>query len=539
MTSKPIAPIEVGSFTASSSHRTEFIGSASGVFFVNTVFRAFAQSARTSDFPSTGADDDARPQRDDPGSVDSRLVDPETPLPSEDESRGMSIHIEYGNVEATARSYGVKGHRLGSAPSQQTARELLMLYLRNWHPLFPFLHGPTLLESISALYETSEHRNVSKDSLRTRLCQAIICQCVFNIANLDRRGQTLASESRIEAPSKLLSIVGYVANNHDIQSIQALLAAQLYLVSTMALRAASTVGGTLARTMYHAGLHRCPYRYPQVPPPECDLRKRIFWSAYVLDRYLSQALGHPLGFQDSDLDVCIPGTEELHRPVKSSHQMPSTNSTSENGVLAHLPRAHPVPRGTSEEESSSNPSDGPARDNERKRQGSRGTSSAEDTNSSSEVLANYVAYCRLLGQAIELFHKSLQYRKVQTESMIELQAEVHSWWNGLPSNLQDEYTGGKMELCSTFTFFFIILYNQLLLVINRPFLSLSPEALEFRSSLQTCVTASRQIITTLRHQSERQLSVSWPGMLSVSWMAGLVLSFACTLRLYPFKKAQR
>ena len=414
-----------------------------------------------------------------------------------------------------------------------------MLYLRNWHPLFPFLHGPTLLESISALYETSQHHDVSKDSLRTRLCQAIICQCVFNIADLDQRGQTLAPDSQIESPSKLLSLLGHVANNHDVQSIQALLAAQLYLVSTMALRAASTVGGTLARTMYHAGLHRCPYRYPQVPPPECDLRKRIFWSAYVLDRYLSQALGHPLGFQDSDLDVCIPGTEELHRPVKSSHQMPSTNSMSENGVLAHLPRAHPVPRGTSEGESSSNPSDGPARDNKRKRQDSRGTSGAEDTNSSSEILANYVAYCRLLGQALELFHKSLQYRKVQTESMIELQAEVHSWWNGLPSKLQDEYTGGKMELSSTFTFFFIILYNQLLLVINRPFLSLSPKTLEFRSSLQTCVTASRQIITTLRHQSERQLSVSWPGMLSVSWMAGLVLSFACTLRLYPFKKAQR
>jgi hypothetical protein len=123
--------------------------------------------------------------------------------------------------------------------------------------------------------------------------------------------------------------------------------------------------------------------------------------------------------------------------------------------------------------------------------------------------------------------------------MVELQAEVHSWWNGLPSSLQDEYTGGKMELSSAFTFFFIILYNQLLLVINRPFLSLAPKSLEFRSSLQTCVTASRQIITTLRHQSERKLSVSWPGMLSVSWMAGLVLSFACTLRLYPFKKAQR
>ncbi|KIW37689.1 uncharacterized protein PV06_10323 [Exophiala oligosperma] len=533
MPSKSIAPIEIGSFTASSPQKTEFIGSASGVFFVNTVFRAFAQSASSSN------DAESQTLHHDPGSVDSRLVDPETPLQTEDENVAMKIHLERENTEAPARSYGIKGHRLGVAPSQQTAKELLMLYLRNWHPLFPFLHGPTLLESISALYEIDEPRSSTKDSLRARLCKAIICQCVFNIADLDNRGQYLPSESRIESSSKLLSLLGYVANNHDIQTIQALLAAQLYLVSTMALRTASTVGGTLARIMYHAGLHRCPYRYPQLDPQECDLRKRVFWSAYVLDRYLSQALGHPLGFQDSDLDVCIPGTAELHQPVKSNQQkMPSGGHAEENEVLAHLPREQSAgPANATDVTSSARATTRtaePARFH-----GPREHAGDEERNTSSEILASYVLYCRLTGQALELFHKSLQNRKIQSEDMVELQSEVHSWWNGLPASLQDEYTGGKMELSSTFTFFFITLYNQLLLLINRPFLSLSPRTLEFRSSLQTCVTASRQIITTLRHQAERNLSVSWPGMLSVSWMAGLVLSFACTLRLYPFNKAQR
>ncbi|KIW12656.1 hypothetical protein PV08_09934 [Exophiala spinifera] len=530
MASRSIAPIEIGSFTASSPHKTEFIGSASGVFFVNTVFRAFAQSA----YSSNNAD--SRTLHHDPGSVDSRLVDPETPLQAEDENVGVKIHLERDNSDSPARSYGIKGHGLGVAPSQQAAKELLVLYLRNWHPLFPFLHGPTLLESVAALYEVDEPRLSTKDSLRARLCKVITCQCVFNIADLDNRGQCLPSESQIESSSKLLSLLGYVANNHDIQTIQALLAAQLYLVSTMALRAASTVGGTLARIMYHAGLHRCPYRYPQLDPQEGDLRKRIFWSAYVLDRYLSQALGHPLGFQDSDLDVCIPGTAELHRPVtSSSQQMPSGDRADENEVLAHLPREQSA-RSASAANATSSVVPTSRTADPVKFHGSR---EQEERNSSSEILANYVLYCRLTGQALELFHKSLQNRKIQSEDMVELQSEVHSWWNGLPASLQDEYTGGKMELSSTFTFFFITLYNQLLLLINRPFLSLSPRTLEFRSSLQTCVTASRQIISTLRHQSERNLSVSWPGMLSVSWMAGLVLSFACTLKLYPFNKAQR
>lgn len=536
MPTKTIAPIEVGSFTASSPQKTEFIGSASGVFFVNTVFRAFARSAYSSSLHDTGT----LSQQNDPGSVDSRLVDPETPLQAEDESLGIRVHLEREITEDATGSYGIKGHGLGQPPDQAMARELLMLYLRNWHPLFPFLHGPTLLETIAQLYEKDGRPNSSKDSLRLRLCQTIICQCIFNITSLDWQDKSLPPESRIASPTKLLSLLGFMASNHDILSIQALIAAQLYLVSIMSLRAASTVGGTLAKVMYHAGLHRCPYRYPQVLPQECDLRKRIFWSAYALDRYLSQALGHPLGIQDSDLDVCIPGTEELHQPVSLRQATASTNLRSENEVLAHLPRTHSGRDANTEENLSSTLSEHRRNDDTGGPGFDQGNGSAgRDPSNGSEILANYVVYCRLTGQALELFHKSLQNRKINTESMIELQSEVHAWWNGLPRSLQEEYTGGKLELASTFTFFFTILYNQLLLLINRPFLSLTPKSLEFKSSLQTCVTASRQIITTLRHQSERKLSVSWPGMLSVPWMAGLVLSFASTLKLYPFSKARR
>jgi len=148
-------------------------------------------------------------------------------------------------------------------------------------------------------------------------------------------------------------------------------------------------------------------------------------------------------------------------------------------------------------------------------------------------------YCRLTGQALETFHISLQNRTINAERMMELQSNVHAWWNGLPQELQDDYTEGKMEIASTFTFFFAILYNHLLLLTNRPFLSLPPNTLEFKSSLQTCVAASRQIIATSRRQNNCGVVVSWPGLLSATWMAGLVLAFACTLRRYPFSKAQK
>ncbi|KIW94355.1 uncharacterized protein Z519_05671 [Cladophialophora bantiana CBS 173.52] len=531
MSSKSIAPIEIGSFTASTPEKTEFIGSASGVFFVNTVFRAFAGSA----YSSKALAPNEQSTQNDPGSVDSRLVDPDTPMQPDHEALGMRILIEN---ETGPNSYGVKGHGLGVAPEQESAKELLVLYLKNWHPLFPFLHGPTLYETIRALYETDGPRKLS---LRSRLCHAIICQCVFNIAALDQPEGTLALESRLDSPAKLLSLLGYVASNHDNRSLQALLAAQLYLVATMSLRAASTIGGTLTRVMFHAGFHRCAFRYPQLSPHECDLRKRIFWSAYVLDRYLSQALGHPLGIQDSDLDVCIPGMDELHKPVKTSQQVSSASREPAEGVLAHLPRGHRGRESRSEEATGPEDAGGPATGSDLE---SSDANSPNDVNISrpshtSQILGHYVLYCRLTGQALEIFHISLQNRTINAERMMELQSNVHAWWNGLPQELQDEYTGDGVKLASTFTFFFSILYNHLLLLSNRPFLSLSPKSLEFKSSLQTCIAASRQIITTSRRQHERGLVVSWPGMLSATWMAGLVLAFACTLKRYPFSKAQR
>ncbi|EXJ86906.1 hypothetical protein A1O3_03860 [Capronia epimyces CBS 606.96] len=553
---KPIAPIEIGSFTAPTPQKTEFIGSASGVFFVNTVFRAFAQSASSSKVlqgsnhnsnsnsnPTTG---DVQSLEHDPGSVDSRLVDPETPHYQQIESEGAAINISIDS-ESSARTYGVKGHGLGVAPDQQAARELLVLYLRNWHPLLPFLHGPTLLETIAGLYGDGDGDGddgpppppaAVTTNLRSRLCQVIVCQCVFNIAALDWAGRSLPAESTIGSATQLLSLVGYIASNHDTHSLQTLLAAQLYLVSTMALRSASTVGGTLSRLMFHAGFHRCPARYSQIPSQEGDLRKRIFWSSYVLDRYLSQALGHPLGLQDSDIDVCIPGMQELHTPTRS--RGPGARPENQVGTPAHIPSDHPSQAAGSEDSTFPNSL-------QQAERGFRvghgvappGVNAASQHPNGPEILGHYVLYCRLTGQALELFHKSLQSRAINAENVMELQSSVHAWWNNLPSTLQDEYSGGQVELTSAFTFFFTTMYNQLLLLINRPFLSLPPESLEFRSSLQTCVAASRQIITTLKRQSQWKMLVSWPGMLSVTWMAGLILSFACTLKLYPFSKARR
>ena len=88
--------------------------------------------------------------------------------------------------------------------------------------------------------------------------------------------------------------------------------------------------------------------------------------------------------------------------------------------------------------------------------------------------------------------------------------------------------------CGTFL---TVIYQQLILIVNRPFLSLKPTTPEFQSGLQTCIGAGRSIISTLREQSSRRQCLAAPGMLSSIWMSGLVISFACELNIYPLTKA--
>jgi hypothetical protein len=72
---------------------------------------------------------------------------------------------------------------------------------------------------------------------------------------------------------------GSLYGSHDISTLQALLAAELYLTSTMSLRAASTVHGALTRILYHSGYHRCPFRFVQLCSTMYDMRRRRFWCA--------------------------------------------------------------------------------------------------------------------------------------------------------------------------------------------------------------------------------------------------------------------
>ncbi|KAH8667017.1 fungal-specific transcription factor domain-containing protein [Xylariales sp. PMI_506] len=543
-----IPPLEIGSFDAFQPHNSEFIGSSSGVFFVNTVFRAFARLTPVAAGDGVGGSSG--------GGGDVLAADPvencvgASPIARDEEALDSFLLGQAAPPNAQESdigpSYGIVIPGLGKLPPTQMGKELMMLYFQHWHPFFPFLHGPTFLDQIHSLYQphgTPAGTSPRPLSRRAKLCRAVTCQCIFGIA-ASMQPQALPPGCRITSLSTLTSLAGVLSAGHDIASLQALLAMELYLVTVMALRAASTIHGTLIRLIYLAGLHRCPFRYVQLPKDACEIRKRVLWCTYALDRYLSLALGHPFGIYDSDIDVCVTGMAELHKPATIRGTSSRSGSAPVEDVQAHLPEglrnSTPIDNvsigtvhspativraetGISLTPQATMPHAPPA-----------GSAQGVEV----YVQGHLVTYYRLVGEALELFHKSLHSRAMTREKVTELTCRIHSWWNSLPVTLQDENENPSAGAKQTYVTFFAIAYNYLLILINRPFFSLPTHSMDFQSSLQSAVSASRNIISRLKHVAGDHFLRNWPGILSATWMSALILAFACLLGRYPLEKAR-
>ncbi|KAF5536624.1 fungal specific transcription factor factor [Fusarium mexicanum] len=517
----PQAVQERGSLRTLEAGKSQFIGSSSGIYFVNTVRRAFINANSR---------------------LSSRLLDTTHPTPEEcivadGEDEQQRPDTDASLLPSSFRYGPGIPSGLGRPPQLDVAKQLFMVYFQTWHRFFPFLHGPTVLKNMEDLYSSFDQHGTASEPIAPRvpitLTNVIILQCVFNLASLHSSSQ-LPVASEIHKPTDVLPYLPGLAVKGDLVSIQALFAAGLLLVARMSLRAAAVVSGLLSRAVFLAGLHRCPCRYGKLTADECDIRKRLFWCIYVFDRYLSQALGHPLGIQDSDVDVCPLSGPELHHPL-----LHPTVPSSHIGVPLSF-------SGLSASLSSSLCGDAiTARQSET----ALGTATSEGESSQKHnrhsSLSFQVQYSRLLGRALELFHKSLHIRSIDSGSILSLQTDINALWNALPSSLQEfdpsscDTTNRNQIQVFNESAHFILLHSQLVLLIHRPRLSLEPSTPAFQSAIQICISEARQIIKIISKQHNAGYALFWPGYLSVTWMAGIVLAFACQLRLYSADKGKR
>jgi hypothetical protein len=509
---RPLHTSEIGTLKKLPDHGTEWLGSSSGVYFVNTVKRAFNAA-----FSEPGsADGQSFPNAED-------ILAGQDTLAENHQNQDVSATVSTDQFERLLYT------ALGELPEKSVGMELCMIFFKAYHPLFPFLHGPSFLQDVETLYSTTSESGSLQSGISGHqrpydVRKLITFQLVINTAALSAP-TLLPSTSRIKSTESVSLVAGILAARHTIPTIQVLLATELYLVSTFALRAASIVAGMVLRCIFQTGLHRCPLRYASLSPSDCELRKRIFWSAYALDRHLALSLGDPITLQDSDIDVCLSG-RELHSAVPVTSSGPMLNG---RVIGMHLPENFVSTTAGLQGKGRGHDIDG-ADEEKRRREA---------------ALTAYVQYSRLTGRVIEIFHKSIHARFPKREAIVYLTSDIETWWNELPDFLSGENDSTTNSLSGagptqrSLAPFFSVLYQQLLLLLNRPALSLDPTSAEFAHGLQVCIKASRTTLSSLnahQHPSRAQ-SMFLPGLLSATWMAGLIIAFACLLGKYQKARA--
>jgi hypothetical protein len=147
--------------------------------------------------------------------------------------------------------------------------------------------------------------------------QMVIVRSIMSISLADQR--QAGYPNKVQYPPDIVfpsydaavdSLQHVLTRPTSILGLQAAISVQLFLVSMLRLNAASRIGGLINRMALQLGLHRCPARYGTFSVAERELRQRVFWSLYAIDRFLCQSMGLPLGINDDDVDVCYPMAEK-------------------------------------------------------------------------------------------------------------------------------------------------------------------------------------------------------------------------------------
>ena len=275
---------------------THFLGSASGIHFIRSVSDVLARNS-ASITHALSPDEELVPGEDD------RLLSKVDEHPRSSERIWKANDVSKADNDNETRS-----------PVQPTFEEMVQWsesYFEIWHPVYPHLHAPSVLRLFSQIASSGLSDISSLDIM--------IVRSIMSISLADRRQLPSTSVNMRSIPSDLVfqtvqealaALQIALCRPTSVSIVQAAVSVQILLVSMLRYNSASRIGGLIVRMAFQLGLHRCPARFSRFSAEEAQIRLRLFWSIYCLERHLCQSLGLPLDIRDDDIDVCYPGFEE-------------------------------------------------------------------------------------------------------------------------------------------------------------------------------------------------------------------------------------
>lgn len=186
-----------------------------------------------------------------------------------------------------------------SPPSDEMGSRILVAYFEKIHLRYPFLDR----SDVFALHALRDQQTSSNTQERFG---------TFKLYMVYAIGATilqLTEKYDYTPPEKFfitaLQHISAARESHSVYNIEAMTLLVLY-----SLRSPSNSGiwymiGLAMRTSIDLGLHREAH-YNNLSPYRGQLRRRLFWSVYFLERVVALSLGRPYSIADRDIDANLP-----------------------------------------------------------------------------------------------------------------------------------------------------------------------------------------------------------------------------------------
>ncbi|KAJ5174051.1 uncharacterized protein N7500_001982 [Penicillium coprophilum] len=199
-----------------------------------------------------------------------------------------------------------------SLPPLERALEMVATYFEYAVVTYRFLHRGHVEQWLRQIYQS----NFSATNLPTDMMVGRCC-IVYSVLAIGTLYERRAPESGVNydeqserwfALSKLMSSIESGAP--QLETVQARLNRSLYLLASSRASECWFAFGMTVQFLTVLNIHR---KWPSTMVQEGkgtyleqELRKRIFWSAYTLDKYLSVMFGRPRLLHDEDFDQELP-----------------------------------------------------------------------------------------------------------------------------------------------------------------------------------------------------------------------------------------
>ncbi|KKA30679.1 hypothetical protein TD95_003356 [Thielaviopsis punctulata] len=223
-------------------------------------------------------------------------------------------------------------------PPHQLTEHLMYHYYTSVHTMFPIIHWPRFRDIVERMYNRGTSRGESPDFLA-------VFFCVLALGSLSgpeplphhyahrvyQQGELLETARKLIDPWDTSGTLNHVRalTLMTIGMNESNMKAGAFMWLGTAVRAAQVIG-------LYADTGSC-YGYVDV-----EMRRRVWWTLYVLDRSLSIEMGRPMMIDDSDCDIPLPVGYDDHFLADDGPRVPPGSQPLSHSFLAivHVMRSY-------------------------------------------------------------------------------------------------------------------------------------------------------------------------------------------------------